>query len=185
MKKNKLSTRSVVAIGIGAAVFLILFKFIAIPTGIPNTQVNVAQSWLSLLTVIFGPLVGFLVAVIGHSLNDAISYGSIWWSWVIADGIYALIFGLLIKKAQLLQGKLTTRKAWYFNLGQAGANIVAWTVVAPVLDIFIYSEPANKVIVQGLLSTVINIISTAVIGTALLGIYTKNKVQKGHLVKED
>lgn len=38
MKQQKgLSTRAVVATGIGAAVFLILFKFVAIPTGIPNT----------------------------------------------------------------------------------------------------------------------------------------------------
>ena len=79
MKQQKgLSTRAVVATGIGAAVFLILFKFVAIPTGIPNTQVNVAQAWDALVTAIFGPIVGGLVAFIGHALNDAISYGSVW-----------------------------------------------------------------------------------------------------------
>ncbi|SUP59148.1 Predicted membrane protein [Weissella viridescens] len=51
-KKNGLSTRSVVAVGIGTAVFIILFKFLAIPTGIANTQINVAQAWLSLIAAI-------------------------------------------------------------------------------------------------------------------------------------
>ena len=92
MKQQKgLSTRAVVATGIGAAVLLILFKFVAIPTGIPNTQVNVAQAWDALVTAIFGPIVGALVAFIGHALNDAISYGSVWWSWVIADAVFALV----------------------------------------------------------------------------------------------
>ncbi|WP_186434553.1 ECF transporter S component [Weissella cibaria] len=85
MKQQKgLSTRAVVATGIGAAVFLILFKFVAIPTGIPNTQINVAQSWDALVTAIFGPIVGASVAFIEYALNDAISYGFVWWIWVIA-----------------------------------------------------------------------------------------------------
>lgn len=185
MKKKGLSTKDVVAIGIGAAVFLILFKFIAIPTGIPNTQINVAQSWLSLLSVIFSPIVGFFVAIIGHSLNDAISYGSVWWSWVIADGIYALIFAVLVKRANLLQGKLTAFKLIWFNISQAIANVIAWLVVAPVLDILIYAEPANKVFLQGGLSVVVNIISTAIIGTTLVSLYIKNKGQQELLRKED
>ena len=46
-KKSGLSVRAVVATGIGAAVFFILMKYIAIPTGVPNTNVNVAEGgWL-------------------------------------------------------------------------------------------------------------------------------------------
>ncbi|MBS9336952.1 ECF-type riboflavin transporter substrate-binding protein [Fructobacillus sp. S1-1] len=185
MKKKGLATKDVVAIGIGAAVFLILFKFIAIPTGIPNTQINVAQSWLSLLSIIFSPIVGFFVALLGHSLNDAVSYGSIWWSWVIADGLYAFIFALLVKRAHLLRGKLTTWKLLWFNVSQAIANVVAWLVIAPTLDILIYAEPANKVFLQGGLSVVVNIISTAIIGSTLLSLYVKNKGQQELLRKED
>lgn len=185
MKKKGLTTKDVVAIGIGAAVFLILFKFVAIPTGIPNTQVNVAQSWLSLISIIFSPFVGFFVAIIGHSLNDAVSYGSIWWSWVIADGCYALIFAILVKKAKFLQGPLNSWKIVWFNISQLIANVIAWLLIAPTLDILIYAEPANKVYLQGVFSVLVNVVSTGIIGTTLLILYVKNKGQKTLLKKED
>ena len=39
MKKNKLSIKTIVAIGIGSAVFMILGRFGSLPTGIPNTNI--------------------------------------------------------------------------------------------------------------------------------------------------
>ncbi|MDR3240666.1 MAG: ECF-type riboflavin transporter substrate-binding protein [Lactobacillaceae bacterium] len=181
----KLSTRAVVATGIGAAVFLILFKFVAIPTGIPNTQINVAEAWLSLITAIFGPLVGGLVAFIGHSLNDAISYGSIWWSWVIADAFYAVILGFGTRRLKLADGDLTKSKLVWFNIEQLIANIVAWSIIAPLGDIVIYNEPANKVFLQGFVATGVNFISTLILGTLLLVAYNKTRVKRGSLNKED
>ncbi|ETJ38289.1 hypothetical protein Q604_UNBC07582G0001, partial [human gut metagenome] len=69
-KKNQgFSVKSVVATGIGAAVFFVLMKFIAIPTGVPNTTINVAEGWLALIAGLFGPVVGLLVGLIGHTLN--------------------------------------------------------------------------------------------------------------------
>uniref|UniRef100_UPI003261059C ECF transporter S component n=1 Tax=Clostridium sp. NkU-1 TaxID=1095009 RepID=UPI003261059C len=41
--KNKFSVRTVVAIGIGAAVFVILGRFLVIPTGIPNTNMELTH----------------------------------------------------------------------------------------------------------------------------------------------
>lgn len=184
-EKRGLSTRAVVATGIGAAVFLILFKFVAIPTGIPNTQINVAQAWLSLLTTIFGPIVGFLVAFIGHALNDAISYGSVWWSWVIADAIYALLLGFFIKPLKLANGDFTKRKMVLFNVWQLIANLIAWSVVAPLGDILIYSEPATKVFLQGFVATGVNFVSTAILGTLLLIAYNRTQVKRGSLTKQD
>lgn len=184
-QQKGLSTRSVVATGIGAAVFLILFKFVAIPTGIPNTQVNVAQSWDALITAIFGPIVGGLVALIGHALNDAISYGSVWWSWVIADAVFALAFGFCIKHLRLTDGDFTTRKAILFNLCQLVSNIIAWSIVAPLGDILIYSEPATKVFLQGFVATGVNFVSTLILGTIILTAYNKTQVRRGSLAKED
>lgn len=186
MKQQKgLSTRGVVATGIGAAVFLILFKFVAIPTGIPNTQVNVAQAWDALITAIFGPIVGALVAFIGHALNDAISYGSVWWSWVIADAMFALIFGIAITRLQLTNGDFSTRKAVLFNVWQLVANVIAWSIVAPLGDILLFSEPATKVFLQGFVATGVNFVSTLILGTIILGAYNKTQVKRGSLAKED
>lgn len=40
-KKNQLSIKSIVAIGIGAALFFVLGRFVAIPSPIPNTTINI------------------------------------------------------------------------------------------------------------------------------------------------
>lgn len=39
MNQKGLSVKSVVAIGIGAAIYVILARFTSIPTGIPNTNI--------------------------------------------------------------------------------------------------------------------------------------------------
>src|SRR5690349_7974464 len=85
--KKGLAVRTIVAVGIGAALFVVLTQ-LSIPVGfIPNTRIQFNAALIALIGAIFGPVAGFLTALIGHALGDAIFYGSVWWSWVIADGI--------------------------------------------------------------------------------------------------
>ena len=58
-------------------------------------------------------------------------------------------------------------------------------VVAPILDIVMYAEPANKVFLQGLVGGVSNIITTAIIGTLLCIAYAAAKPKKGSLKEEN
>ena len=82
MKKNKLSIKTIVAIGIGSAVFMILGRFGSLPTGIPNTNIETAYAFLALMALLYGPLAGFLIGFIGHALKDIVFFGSPWISWV-------------------------------------------------------------------------------------------------------
>lgn len=93
--------------------------------------------------------------------------------------------GLFAKKFQIKEGGFSGKNIALFNIVQIIANIVAWIVVAPVLDILIYSEPANKVFVQGVFACLGNVIITAILGT-LLGVgYTKIGAKSSSLAKED
>lgn len=65
------------------------------------------------------------------------------------------------------------------------ANAVAWILVAPVLDIVIYAEPANKVFLQGIWAFVGNIIIAGVLGSLLGYAYTKISGKSSSLSKED
>ena len=94
MKNN--SIRSVVATGIGAALFVVI-GMISIPTPVPNTSIQLQYALQALFSVIFGPVVGFLTGFIGHALKDSLQYGNPWWSWVIASGLFGLIVGLFRK----------------------------------------------------------------------------------------
>ncbi|MCJ8084199.1 ECF transporter S component, partial [Staphylococcus aureus] len=54
MKKQDISVKTVVAIGIGAAVFVILGRFVVIPTGFNNQNIENYYAFLELISEIFG-----------------------------------------------------------------------------------------------------------------------------------
>lgn len=174
----------VVAIGIGAALFFVLGRFVAIPSPIPNTNISLQYGLLGFMAALFGPIAGLLIAFIGHALVD-FSYGwGIWWSWVIASGFTGLLMGLCAKAVALDKDPFNGKKVLTFNIYQVVANVVAWVIIAPVLDILIYKEPANKVFLQGLFAALANSITTAVVGTLLCFAYSKAKPAAGSLKKE-
>ena len=59
---KKFSIKTVVAIGIGAALFFVLGRFVFIPSGIPNTNICLQYAVLGLLAAMFGPIAGGLSA---------------------------------------------------------------------------------------------------------------------------
>lgn len=67
----------------------------------------------------------------------------------------------------------------HFNLYQIVGNIVVWGLIAPTLDVLIYSEPAIKVYTQGVIAVILNIISVGVIGTLLMAAYAATRTKKG------
>ncbi|MDF2542955.1 MAG: hypothetical protein K0S47_2673 [Herbinix sp.] len=183
MKKNGI--RSVVAIGIGTALFIVL-SYVSIPVGfIPNTAIQPRVALLAFLAAIFGPVVGGAVGLLGHALADAVQYGSVWWSWVFPEAIAGVLVGLLASKYKIEVGGFKLKQIVLFNVAQIVANALAWVLIAPVLDILIYAEPSNKVFTQGAVAFVGNILTIGIIGS-LLGIaYSMVKFQSSSLIKEN
>ena len=184
-KNNKFSIRTIVAIGIGAAVFMILGRFGSIPTGIPNTNIETAYAYLALMSILYGPAAGLLIGIIGHGLKDLVFYGMPWFSWVISSGVVGLIIGLGWKKLRINDGEFGTKQIILFNIIQVIANIIAWMLVAPTLDIVIYMEPANKVYLQGTIGGISNMTTIGILGTLLLSTYSKTKIKTGSLRVEE
>ena len=183
-KQKGLSVKSVVAIGIGAAIYVILARFTSIPIGIPNTNIEIVYPFLALLATIYGPVVGFSVGFIGHALGDFLMYGQTWWSWVLATAVLGLIIGLYGMRLDLDNGVFTVKQMVGFNVVQIIANVISWLVIAPVGDILIYSEPQNKVFLQGATATITNSLAILILGTILLKAYAATKVKKGSLRKD-
>ena len=181
---KKFSVKSIVAIGIGAALFFVLGRFVAIPSPVPNTNFSVQYGLLAFLSVVYGPVVGGLVGFIGHALID-FSYGwGVWWSWVIASAVFGVLVGfsaMLLKMDEAEMGKKGLIK---FNIGQVGSHIICWGAVAPVLDILMYNEPLDKLFAQGLMSAIGNAVTTAIVGSRLCIAYAATKTKSGSLTKE-
>lgn len=180
----KLNTRTIVAIGVGAAVFFVLNKFAAIPSGIPNTSINTAYAFLAFMATLFGPIAGALIGFIGHWLTDATAGWGVWWSWVIVSAFVGAIIGLCQSKVNIEEGKFDGKKILTFNIYQIIANVVGWGLLAPLGDILIYKEPADKVFTQGLVAGLANLITIAVLGTLILAIYAKTRTGEGTLNRE-
>ena len=181
---KKLSVKTIVAIGIGAALFFVLGRFVAIPSGIPDTNISIQYGVLAFIAAVFGPIAGLLAGLIGHFFID-FSYGwGVWWSWVIASAFFGCVMGLVANKMKIDEGEFNTKDILIFNISQIVAHLLAWVVIAPVLDIVMYAEPANKVFLQGLVSAGINIVATAIIGTLLCFAYSKTIPKKGSLEQE-
>ena len=185
MNKNKFSVKTIVAIGIGAALFFACGRFIAIPSPVPNTSITIQYGVLAFIATLFGPIAGALAGLIGHALIDA-SYGwGIWWSWVIASGVFGILMGIATKKINLEGGVFEKGDIARFNISQLICHVICWGGVAPVLDILIYNEPVEKLFAQGLFSGISNAVTTAIIGTLICIAYAKSKPKAGSLKKED
>ena len=182
MKKSPVKT--IVAIGIGAALFFVLGRFVAIPSPVPNTNISIQYGLLAFMAALFGPIAGALIGLIGHALID-FSFGwGIWWSWVIASAVFGALIGFVSKRLRLNDGEFGKKDILTFNLYQIVSHIIAWGIIAPVLDIVMYAEPANKVFLQGLVGGLANIVTTAIIGTLLCLAYAAAKPKKGSLEEE-
>lgn len=183
--KRMFSVKTIVATGIGAALFFVLGRFVAIPSPVPNTNISIQYGLLAFIAGVFGPIAGALAGLIGHFFID-FSYGwGIWWSWVIASAVFGCLMGLVMFRLKIDEGEFGPKGIIIFNIGQIVSHLIAWVVVAPVLDILMYQEPANKVFLQGLTGAGINIITTAVVGTLVCIAYSKAIPKKGSLTEED
>ena len=183
MGKKVISVKTVVAIGIGAALMFVLMRFVAIPSGVPNTNLNLGIAILSIFAAIFGPLAGLLIGFIGHTLTD-LTWGGVWWTWVIADAFYGLAVGLFWKFYKIEEGEFGVKEAVVFNVVQIVANLLAWVAIAPTLDILIYQEPSDKVYLQGLVACGLNVVVVLILGTLLAFGYSKTRTKAGSLKAE-
>ena len=181
---KKFSVKTIVAIGIGAALFFVLGRFVAIPSPVPNTNISTQYGLLGFLSVVYGPVAGALIGLIGHALID-FSYGwGIWWSWVIASAVFGLLVGFGAKITKMNKAEIGKKGLIKFNIVQVISHVICWGVVAPALDILIYNEPLEKLFAQGLFAGISNAVTTAIIGSILCIAYAATKTKDGSLSKE-
>ena len=122
---------------------------------------------------------------LGHAIGDALFYGSVWWSWVFPDAVFGILVGLFAAKYAIKDGGFEKKQIVLFNVVQVVANLAAWVIVAPVLDIVIYAEPANKVFAQGAWACLGNVIIIGILGTLIAAGYSKIGAKSSSLSKED
>ena len=181
-QKSSFSIKDVVAIGVGAALFVVI-AMLPIPAPAPNTSIQLQYALQALFSVVFGPIVGFLMGLIGHAIKDAMA-GGLWWTWIISSGLFGLFVGIFRKQIGELKGEVTKKELILFNVVQIVSNLVIWGLIAPVGDILIYKESANKVFLQGVVAGSFNALTVAIAGSILLIAYARTQTKDGSLSKD-
>ncbi len=181
---KKFSVKTIVAIGIGAALFFVLGRFVAIPSPVPNTNISIQYGLLGFMSLVYGPIAGALIGFIGHTLID-LTYGSPWFSWIIASAVFGLLMGFAAKVLKIDESDIGKKGLVKFNVAQIVSHVICWAGVAPALDILIYNEPVEKLFAQGLVAGVSNAITTAIIGSLLCVAYSATKTKAGSLSQEN
>ena len=181
-QKSLFSIKDVVAIGVGAALFVVI-AMLQIPAPAPNTSIQLQYALQALFSVVFGPIVGFLMGLIGHAIKDAMS-GGLWWTWIISSGLFGLFVGLFRKQFGDLKGEVTKKELIVFNVVQVIANLLIWGLLAPVGDVLIYHDNPNKVFLQGVVAGSVNALVVAIAGSLLLIAYARTQTKDGSLSKD-
>ncbi len=192
MKKRKLfsfDTSDIVAAFFGAAVFFLLHYFVCIDSTVIGTTIHSAYGFGAAFSAIFGPIVGGVLAFVGSAVSDAIRYGGdVAWSWVIASAISCFGAGLCMRRINVRIGWCEREDLIIFNFYQILSCILGWFIVAPLWDIFINYDSPGYAFSQGIKMGAFNMITTGVIGSALLWLaarYARKAILREQAEKED
>ncbi|WP_435922796.1 ECF-type riboflavin transporter substrate-binding protein [Paenibacillus sp. DYY-L-2] len=179
----KLSTRSVVTIGIGAALYGAT-SWIGIPIA-ADTQLRPAIALLAIFGALFGPVVGFAVGFIGHVINDFLTSGTVWWGWALGSGITAIFMGLIYLARDFNPQDGEIRKSHVFRLLIFGlVGIFASLAFSGLFDIYIMGEPNNKIVIQTVAAGLANTFVFVVLGLPAVWAYAKRNRNNTNLTVE-
>ncbi|MBW3695438.1 ECF-type riboflavin transporter substrate-binding protein [Vibrio sp. T187] len=179
-----LSAKTVVVIAIGAA----LYGIGGLPMfGVPvfaNTTLKPAMAVLALFSVLFGPIVGFLVGFIGHWVTDLFAGWGVWLTWVLGSGIVGLVMGLfpIMTKRRLEKGELPAKDFMLFVLLALAGNVIGYGCSA-FLDTILYAEPFTKVFTQLSIIAAGNTVLIAIVGLFILKSVAKRNKQSRNLTE--
>lgn len=182
---NQFSVKIVVLTAIGAA----LYGIGGLPVfGIPlfaSTTLKPATAVLAIFAGLYGPVVGFLVGVIGHMVTDLFAGWGVWLTWVLGSGIAGIVIGLLPKltAGRLEDGGFPAGDIVLFIVLALVGNIGGYSISA-LLDFLIYKEPAGKVIAQAAVAGGTNTVLIGIVGTAILLLIARRKTASAGLSEE-
>ena len=74
MKKSLFSTKTMVATALGAALFMVLFMFVKVPSPVPETNLQIAYGISAFFAAVYGPVAGFLIAFTWRILLCTMKY---------------------------------------------------------------------------------------------------------------
>ena len=182
MKRSPLHT--LIIIGVGTALFFLLGLFLAVPSPVPGGSLPIQYGLLSFLSVLYGPLVGLGVGLFGRLFLDLARGVGVWWSLIIASGLFGALMGLAGRRFRFCRRPFSLSDAATFILCEVACHLICWIVISPILDAVLYGEPYGQMLLQGLVTCAVSAVITAVVGVILCLICSAWRRRKGRRRRE-
>ena len=181
---GKWNTKTIVVMGIGAALFGVLMNFGGIPV-FSNTRLTTAMLVPVIVGSMFGPVPAFLTCAIGNTIADLIGGWGFWFDWSIGNGVLGFFIGLLpLYGARISDGIFTIKQAIVYTIICILGNAFAFGVVTPLLTLAFYGGELNITFMQSLFGGISNVLVLTVIGIPLLFLLAKRNARGTNLTKE-
>lgn len=156
---------------LGILFVILIGQGVRFDTCVENTQVTLAYAGLAVIALLTGPVVTPIVAFGAHFLSDGLTYTTVWWTWIVAEGVFGLMLGLIAARLDLLKHPFSWSCLLQFNIWQGIANLLVWGLIAPLGDFLVYQSGWEYVLMQGLVAAFWNFIVIGIFGTAFVYIY--------------
>ncbi|MCL2008239.1 MAG: ECF-type riboflavin transporter substrate-binding protein [Treponema sp.] len=169
----KAIAKTCLAIIVGSLLMFALNRYFSFNTGVENTYLYPGNAILAIFAAAFGPIAGLAIGLIGHTLVDHVAGWGLWWSWIVASGLFGLIIGSFSKQFKIQEGGFGFRQALFFTGVQTASNLLAYGFTARILDLSIFTEYFGTVTIQGFVATGVNSVTVLVIGTPFLILFSK------------
>lgn len=181
----KLSTKEVVGVAIGAALFGVLMVYGGI-TVFTNTKLSSAYVIPVIIGALFGPIPAALVGLIGNFFADFLGGWGYWIDWSIGNFFACFFIGSLqLYGARIKRGIFTTKHALIFSIVSILGIGVSFGLITPLLTLLLFSGEVTITFSQAFAAVISNATVVLVVGIPLLFGLSKRYESQSNLIEED
>ncbi|MGM9594324.1 MAG: ECF-type riboflavin transporter substrate-binding protein [Candidatus Onthomonas sp.] len=185
--KSKLgvwTTKSIVTMGLGAALYGVLMVYGAVPI-FTNTNLSFAMIVPVFVGGLFGPLPAMITCGVGNVIADLIGGWGMWFDWSIGNAVMGLFVGMLpLYGADIANGVFKVKHAVIYAVLCVVGNMLAFGVVTPIFSTTLYGQDLNITLMQAVFATAGNTLVLVVAGIPILVLLSKRAASKMNLKKE-
>ena len=185
--KSKLgvwTTKSIVTMGLGAALYGVLMVYGAVPI-FTNTNLSFAMIVPVFVGGLFGPLPAMITCGVGNVIADLIGGWGMWFDWSIGNAVMGLFVGMLpLYGADIANGVFKVKHAVIYAILCVVGNMLAFGVVTPIFSTTLYGQDLNITLMQAVFATAGNTLVLVVAGIPILILLSKRAASKMNLKKE-
>lgn len=185
--KSKLgvwTTKSIVTMGLGAALYGVLMVYGAVPI-FTNTNLSFAMIVPVFVGALFGPLPAMITCGVGNVIADLIGGWGMWFDWSIGNAVMGFFVGMLpLYGADISNGIFKVKHAVIYAILCVVGNMIAFGVVTPIFSTTLYGQDLNITLMQAIFATAGNTLVLVIAGIPIMILLSKRYASKMNLKKE-